>query len=272
MTAAAVWVNGQAVADAARAVAHDDRGLNYGDGLFETALLRDGEVRFLAAHLQRLRESCERLGIDYPGEAELATDIRGVCGAERDGVVKLVVTRGTAARGYRALANARATRIVSLHPAPAADPNPTLIVRWCDFRLSRNMALAGMKHLNRLENVLAQSEWNDASIGEGLLLDTEGELVSATAGNIFIGRHETLFTPDLRYSGVRGVMRAQVLRAAAEMGMGVSEEPLWPRDLDDATELFITNAVRGIRCVTALESLQWSPGPLARKLCAALSL
>lgn len=270
--AAAVWVNGQAVADAARAVAHDDRGLNYGDGLFETALLRDGEVRFLAAHLQRLRESCERLGIGYPGDAELAADIRGVRGAERDGVIKIVVTRGAAGRGYRALAGVHTTRIVSLHPLPAADSKLALTVRWCDFRLSRNIALAGMKHLNRLENVLAQSEWNDATIGEGLLLDTEGELVSATAGNIFVGRHETLFTPDLRYSGVRGVMRGQVLRAAAELGMGASEEPLWPRDLDDATELFITNAVRGIRCVTTLGSLQWSPGPLARKLRAALSL
>ena len=272
MTARAVWVNGQAVADAAHAVAYADRGFNYGDGLFETALLRDGTVRFLAAHLQRLRESCERLRIAYPGDAQLTADILGVSGKERDGVIKVVVTRGAWGRGYRPLSHLPSTRVVALHPLPVADANSALTVRWCELRLSRNAVLAGMKHLNRLENVLAQMEWDDAAIGEGLLLDTEGELVSATAGNIFIARYDALLTPDLRYSGVRGVMRGQVLRAAVELGLSVSEEPLWPHDLEHATEVFITSALRGIRPVIALESRQWEAGPQARRLSAALGL
>jgi len=270
--AAAVWVNGQAIADATRALAYDDRGLSYGDGLFETCLLRAGTVRFLAAHLQRLRESCQRLGIGYPGDDVLAADIRGVGATQRDGVLKIVVTRGAGGRGYKPLPDLASTRVVALHPLPAIAANTGLTVRWCDIHLSRNATLAGMKHLNRLENVLAQREWNDAAIAEGLLLDTEGELVSATAGNVFIGRGESLFTPDLRYSGVRGVMRGQVLRAAAELGLAVSEEPLWPRDLEGASEVFITNAVRGIRSVMALESRRWPIGPLARKLSAALDV
>lgn len=270
--ARAVWVNGQAVADAAHAIAYEDRGFGYGDGLFETALLHDGAVRFLSAHLQRLRESCARLGIAYPGDATLAADIRSVSGDERDGIVKIIVTRGAGGRGYRPLPNLASTRVVALHPPPVITANSGLTVRWCDIHSSRNAALAGMKHLNRLENVLAQMEWDDAAIGEGLLLDTEGELVSATSGNIFIARYDALFTPDLRYCGVRGVMRGQVLRAAAELGVSVSEEPLWPHDLEHATEVFVTSAVRGIRPVIALESLQWEAGPLARKLNAALGL
>lgn len=265
----AVWINGRPPAGDT-AIGHDDRGLAYGDGLFETMVLRDGAVRFLQSHLQRLRSSCERLDIQYPGDAELEADLSGVAGSQRAGVIKIIVTRGVGARGYRPTAGLSSTRIVSLHPLPDTS-SVELAVRWCETALSRNPVLAGMKHLNRLENVLAQREWNDAAIGEGLMLDTEGELVSATAGNVFIGRNETLLTPDLRYCGVRGVMRGEVLRVAAELGIAVSEEPLWPRDIEESSEVFITNAVRGIRPVVALDSMQWAPGPLARKLAAALA-
>lgn len=270
--ASAVLVNGQPPADSSGAITHDDRGLNYGDGLFETAVLRSGAVRFLQAHLLRLREGCERLRIEYPGDESLQADIRSVGTSQSDGVIKIVVTRGSGGRGYRPASNMRSTRIVTLHPLPAANPSAGIAARWCDTRLSRNPALAGMKHLNRLEQVLAQLEWNDAQIGEGLMLDTEGELVCATASNVFIGRNDTLFTPDLRYCGVRGVMRGQVLRAAGKLGIAVSEEPLWPRDLDDATEIFVTNAVRGIRSITALDTLRWEAGTLARRLTAALEI
>jgi 4-amino-4-deoxychorismate lyase len=268
----AVLVNGQPPADPGAAIAYNDRGLGYGDGLFETAVLRSGAVRFLSAHLLRLQEGCKRLRIEYPGDEALMADIRGICGSERDGVIKIIVTRGHGGRGYRPAVDMRSTRIVALHPLPASSCDDGITVRWCDLRLSRNPALAGMKHLNRLEQVLAQLEWSDSSIGEGLMLDTEGELVCATASNVFIGRHDVLFTPDLRYCGVRGVMRGQVLRAAGELGIAISEEPLWPRDLDDATEVFVTSAVRGIRSVAALAGLRWEAGTLARRLTAALEL
>lgn len=268
----AVLVNGHAPANPGEAVAADDRGLAYGDGLFETTVLRDGAVRFLASHLARLQEGCRRLRIPYPGDESLTSDIRNLAGTEREGVIKIIVTRGSGGRGYRPAENARAIRIVSLHPLPAMPDSAGIAARWCETRLSRNPALAGMKHLNRLEQVLAQLEWNDADTGEGLMLDTEGELVCATASNVFLGRHEALFTPDLRYCGVRGVMRGEVLRAATHLGIGVSEEPLWPRDLEDATEVFVTNAVRGIRPVLALEGLRWEAGSLARRIAAALEL
>ena len=269
---ASLLVNGIEVTDPAHAISASDRGLNYGDGLFETALLRDGVVRFLFAHLDRLRGGCQRLGIAHPGDAALSDDIGKLVDSQRDGVLKIIVTRGPGARGYRPPANAASTRIVALHPAPAADNSNELTVRWCNVRLSRNPMLAGMKHLNRLEQVLAQREWDDVSIGEGLMLDTEGELVCATAGNVFIVRKGTLLTSDLRFCGVRGVMRAQVLRAANEFRVQTLEEPLRPEDLQEASEVFLTNAVRGIRPVVALESLQWPVGPVAQLLRQALEL
>jgi 4-amino-4-deoxychorismate lyase len=145
-------------------------------------------------------------------------------------------------------------------------------VRWCSQRLSRNATLAGMKHLNRLEQVLAQREWDGSSAEEGLLLDTEGELISATAANLFIVKQTTVLTSDLRFCGVRGVMRREVLQAAAVIELPVSEEPLWPHDLDEANEVFITSAVRGITSIVELEDRRWPSGPVAARLRSVLEL
>lgn len=263
---ARLLVNGVAPANPAEAIAVNDRGLNYGDGLFETALLRKGAVRFLQSHLHRLRDGCERLGIAWPGDEQLTLEIAGVSEAADEGVLKIIVTRGAGGRGYRPSSSVQATRIVALYPLPEHSTESTFTVRWCALRLSRNAMLAGMKHLNRLEQVLAQREWSDEAIGEGLMLDTEGELVCGTASNVFIVRNGVLLTPDLRFCGVRGVMRSQVLRMAAELRLQFNEEPLWPHDVESATEIFVTNAVRGIRAVTALESLRWDVGPVAQRL------
>lgn len=265
-------VNGVAPADPAQAIAINDRGLNYGDGLFETALLRRGLIRFLKSHLQRLHDGCERLGIAWPGHEQLVTEIVSVCEAADEGVLKIIITRGADGRGYRPSAAMQSTRIVVLYPLPEHSSDAGLTARWCDLRLSRNAMLAGMKHLNRLEQVLAQREWSDEAIGEGLMLDTEGELVCGTASNVFVVRNGALLTPDLRFCGVRGVMRSQVLRVAGELRLQTSEEPLWPHDLESATEVFVTNAVRGIRPVTLLESLRWKIGPIARQLIRELDL
>lgn len=265
----AALVNGVECVNPAQAVAVADRGLNYGDGVFETMLLKQGRVRFLDAHLARLALGCRRLGIDPPGEERMRAEIAHASAAAESGIVKVVVTRGSSGRGYRAPVNAVPTRIVSLHaPPPAA--TTTLRARWCDMRVSRNPLLAGIKHLNRLEQVLAQSEWDDATIDEGFMLDSEGELIAATAANVFIVRGHELVTPDLRYCGIHGVMRGAILRLATELGVAAHEEPLWPEDLAAATEVFVTNAVRGVRAVVALGEHSWPLGPVTRSLMNAL--
>jgi 4-amino-4-deoxychorismate lyase len=268
---AKLLINGVAPGDSSQALAVNDRGLSYGDGLFETAFVKDGEVRFLDAHLARLFADCARLGIAPPDRQRLLDEIRAVTASESRAVLKIVITRGVGGRGYRPGIQAQSTRIVALHPALAQDAE-TIIVRWCTTRLGRNARLAGIKHLNRLEQVLARMEWNDTSIGEGLMLDTEGELVCATSANLFIVREGVLTTPDLRFCGVAGVMRNKVLEAAAVLGIASSQEPLWPHDLDLASEVFLTNALRGIRSVQALESLRWDDDSVARRLRAALQL
>lgn len=268
----AILVNGVAPPDLGHAIAANDRGLHYGDGVFETALLTDGRVRFLNDHLQRLFDGCERLGIRAPDRATLVSEITRVTASLRGAVLKIVVTRGAGTRGYRPNQEIESTRVVAVYAAPGPSPARGISLRWCETRLGRNARLAGIKHLNRLEQVLAQAEWRDESIDEGLMLDTEGELVCATAGNVFIVREGVLLTPDLRFCGVRGIMRAQVLRAAAQLQIATSEEPLWPHDVEAASEVFVTNAVRGIRSAVALGSLRWAGGATAGRLKAALGL
>ena len=267
----AVLVNGIAPAEDTRGVDVRDRGLNYGDGLFETMALQQGRVRFLDAHLQRLESGCARLGIVFPGAALLQADISAMVSSQQNGVVKIVITRGIGGRGYRPGNEATATRIVTLHDHPTSTSND-IAVRWCDMRLSRNPALAGIKHLNRLEQVLAQGEWGDPHVEEGLMIDYEGELVCGTSSNIFLVRNGELLTPDLRYCGVRGIMRAAVINAAKELNIPVHEEPLWPDDLEGAAEVFLTNAVRGVRAVIALNERTWERGVVTRSICKALDL
>lgn len=267
----ALLVNGVMTTNSSQAIAADDRGLQYGDGLFETALLVEGRVRFLDAHLERLFRGCERLGIRAPDRHTLTEEIAQVSTSANRGVLKIIVTRGAGGRGYRPASQLAPTRIVALHALKESAPH-ALKLRWCETRLGRNARLAGIKHLNRLEQVLAQNEWREGEFDEGLMMDTEGEVVCATAANVFAVRDGALITPDLRFCGIRGVMRAQVLEAAAKLRIAATEAPLWPDDLETASEVFVTNAVRGIRSVAALDSLQWSDRAVATRLARALGL
>ena len=266
----AALVNGVETRDPQHAIAVNDRGLQYGDGVFETALLCDGRVRFLDDHMERLTLGCRRLGIE-PQDSAVLADLESIRTRVAQGVLKIVVTRGAGERGYRPSSPSQPTRVVTVHALPDIG-NTAVRARWCTTRLARNAHLAGIKHLNRLEQVLAQSEWHDERVHEGLMLDTEDELICATAANVFLVRDGTLVTPDLRFCGVRGVMRKQVIRAAASLGITASEEALRADDVREASEVFLTNAVRGIRPLVELDTLRWTAGPVAARLAAALSL
>lgn len=260
----AALINGMDVANAAQAIHIEDRGLSYGDGLFETMLVQRGEVRLLGRHLSRLKLGCERLKFSCP-EERVRADIAQLTSVKETAVLKIIVTRGAGGRGYRS-SGLDATTIAILYDAPAEAYSREIKVRWCQTRLARNPQLAGLKHLNRLEQVLAQNEWHDPLIAEGLMLDTEGELVCATASNLFAVIDGVLVTPDLRYSGIHGVMRAHVMTAAQQAGVVVEERALRPEEFICASEVFLTNAIRGIRPVVQSEDRTWHVGPITTSL------
>lgn len=244
MTGAKIWVNGRRRA----LIPAADRGLQYGDGLFETMHVREGRIRLLEFHRERLSSGLKRLGIraNFP-----ARELQRIARDAGEGVLKLIVTRGAGARGYRPTGQERATRIVSLHPLPPSEAAATLI-RLCRIRLGHNEQLAGLKSLNRLESVLARSEWSDPSIGEGLLMDQAGNLISGTMSNLFVRHRRRLSTPALEQCGVEGVMRRWVLATAPRLKFKVQVRNLNLEDLATAEEVFMSNAIVGLRSVRAL--------------------
>jgi 4-amino-4-deoxychorismate lyase len=246
-----------------------DRGLAYGDGLFETMAAHSGEIRWLERHLQRLREGCRRLSIPVPDCAEIRRALSGHVPRQGKAVVKLIVTRGIGQRGYRPPPVSAPTWILGIGawpPYPAANYTRGVTVTTCNLRLGRNPVLAGLKHLNRLEQVLAQLELRDARCDEGLLLDTSGFVVGGTMSNVFAVRGPRLLTPRLSFCGVRGVMRQVVMDFAPRLGLQAEEAEVGTGELREADELFLTNALFGIWPIRELDGRALRCGAVARQL------
>lgn len=254
-------------------ISPDDRGLQYGDGLFETMAASGGRVRRLDLHLRRLAEGCHRLGMPMPAAELIEADCTRVLEGLGAAVVKLMVTRGPGPRGYPPPLAPTVTRIVhstaqQVSESEAARP---LVLRICETRLGRNPRLAGMKHLNRLEQVLAGAELREPAVDEGLVRSTDDRLVCGTAANVFMVRQGRLFTPQISDCGVAGVMREVVLRLAADLGIDVAVGDYTLADVERADEVFLTNAVRGIRPVGFIEGVAtFSPGLVTARLREAL--
>jgi 4-amino-4-deoxychorismate lyase len=230
-----------------------DRGLQYGDGVFETMRVRAGRVRLLGYHLERLEAGCRRLKIVLPPARALRIEIERRAAERPEAVIKLIVTRGSGSRGYRPSGRERCTRILSLHPLPDRVPDAPVRVRLCAARLGQNPGLAGLKTLNRLESVLARCEWRDPRIWEGLMRDIEENIVCGTMSNLFVRRGATLLTPRLDRCGVAGVMRRWVLETAGDLELRALESRLTWQDLREAEEVFMSNAVVGLRSVGVIE-------------------
>jgi len=263
------WVDGEP----AQGLSVCDRGLAYGDGLFETIRVLAGRPQLLERHLQRLQEGCLRLGLACDLSL-LGAEISAFSVALDDGVAKLILTRGDGERGY-ASAQAGAPRRVLLgspaptYPAENAEHGVRLFA--CATRLSEQPRLAGLKHLNRLEQVLARAEWQDPAFAEGLMRDTSGRVIEGVFSNIFLAKDGVLTTPALHRSGVAGVMRAEIIEQARELRLEVQVLDLALEQLLSADEVFLCNSLYGIWPVRGLMDHVWPAGPLTRKLQARLA-
>ncbi|MGB5440319.1 MAG: aminodeoxychorismate lyase [Gammaproteobacteria bacterium] len=246
-----------------------DRGLLYGDGVFETIAISKAQPRHWPRHMSRLRAGCTRLGLQPPENKQLAAEAQLVIEGIDRGVLKLIITRGSGGRGYRVPELAACTRIMQVYPwpeYPAVCAEQGIIARLCATRLGRNPALAGIKHLNRLEQVLARQEWNDADIHEGLLMDTDDNLVEGTKSNLFIVSDGVLLTPDLSHCGVAGVMRTIILEQAQRQRLKWRIVQLGQQDLLRADEVFLANSLIGIWPVIAIGETTYRIGPITQLL------
>lgn len=258
------WVDGQP----ADALSLKDRGLAYGDGLFETIAVKAGQPLLLDRHLQRLADGCSRLAI-AADQSLVRSELLAYAAALGEGVLKLILTRGDSLRGYAADPAAQARRILQGNPPtayPSAYGQQGIRLFPCATRLSEQPLLAGLKHLNRLEQVIARSEWQDAEHAEGLMLDVSGRVIEGVFSNLFLVRDGVLRTADLSRCGVAGVMRAELLFQARSLGIPTEIAEISLDQLQQADEIFVCNSVYGVWPVRAYAALSWPVGPLTRKL------
>ena len=257
------------------AIAPDDRSWQFGDGLFETIAIREGQPRLLDWHLERCLVGCRRLGIDEPGVAMSHSVRRALEGADADtefATLKLVVTAGGSPRGYQRHGDASRCYTAVFPSVPIAESHyrSGVRVRLCNTRLARQPQLAGLKTLNRLEQVLARQEWSGADVFEGLTRDTAGHVICGTMSNVFIVEDKALVTPDLSAAGIAGIMRRKVIETAHDGNIEVSVADLDLTRLKRADEVFLSNSQFGVVPVRELADRTLVPGAVTREIMQAL--
>jgi 4-amino-4-deoxychorismate lyase len=250
-------------------ISPQDRGFNYGDGVFRTLLVRQGRPHSWNRHYLKLQQDCAALRLDCPSSETLLSDISTLSATAPNGVVKIVVTRGDGQRGYAISGSPAPVRVVTLNPIPVfEDHHYTSGIRLhrCRLKLGHQTRLAGIKHLNRLENVLAATECTELGLPEGLLEDADGYLVSGTRSNLFFIRGRTLYTPDLSRCGVAGVQRERVMDWAKENGVECKVAQMHFEEMLRAEEIFMVNSVFGLWPVGQVASYKRSEHPTSWKI------
>ena len=256
-----------------------DRGLRYGDSLFETVAYRDGQLEWLDRHLARLYEGAERLQLRLAEPDEMRklilsdlTAMLDEVGNPSAAVFRVQVTRGVGGRGYAVTGDKQPMWVHSLHPWPwlneqgAPTPPAPARVRYCAQTLAAQPSLAGIKHGNRLEQVLARLEWG-GEFEEGLMSDAEGRIIEGTMSNLFVVQQQTLHTPALDRCGIRGVMRGVVIDLAEQLGIPVRISTLNRVFLEQANCLFLTNSLAGIWPLRQLGARTLSASEPDQSLC-----
>jgi 4-amino-4-deoxychorismate lyase len=261
-------VNGEPV----DAVSVFDRGLSYGDGVFETIFCNNGEATLWSLHIERLYFGLARLNIvvehsiiGVHKDKLLAKVLAG--GLETQGLLKIIVTRGVGGRGY-APSGSAPTVILAWFAKPAFSRRSAeygVNASLCATRLSRNTQLAGIKHLNRLEQVLAAQELQASNLDEGLLLDTENNVIEAISKNIFLIKNNTLYTPLLTYAGVKGVMREHIINTIAPaLNLAVIEQDITASQLTEFDEAFVCNSVQGLWPLKSIDDNKLTVGVISK--------
>lgn len=236
------WINGVEQ----NLISASDRSVQFGDGCFTTARVSHGRVVWLDKHILRLQQATERLLMPAVNWNTLTQEMVEAGNHTEEGVLKVIISRGSGGRGYSGTACQHPTRIISLSDYPAhyhSWRERGISLALSPVPLARSPLLAGVKHLNRLEQVLIRAHLEHTTADETLVLDTEGMLVECCAANLFWRKNGVIFTPDLSQSGVDGIMRQQIIASLMTHGRRVDivAQPL--SVLADADEVVICNAL-----------------------------
>ena len=261
-----------------QAISPFDRGFAYGDGVFRTIKMQGGLPEYWPQHYQKLVADCAAINIVCPSAELLMSDIAQLFSAdaeatEKSAVAKIIITRGEGNRGYTPPAITAPMRVVTKsdmpdYPESRFTQGVTLTV--CETRLAAQSQLAGIKSLNRLENVLARMEWNDQNIADGILLDVQGNVIECTAANIFACFGDTLMTPSLQQCGIAGITRQRIIELASTLKLKTSIEMFDLQKLLAADEVIICSSLYGAWQVRNINQKAINAGKLAANIRAAL--
>ncbi len=256
----------------------DDRAVQYGDGVFETIAVRDATPRYWALHVDRLTRACNTVGLTMPAPNILLRDLEnalarttvntGYCTA------KLTITCGGDERGYRRPEDARVNSRIGIFADSPLDEetySTGVQVRLCDTNVACQPQLAGIKSLNRLDQVLARSEWSDPEIFDGLMCDDDGNLTCGTRTNLFIVRENHIETPRLDRCGVAGIMRRRIMDLLTGNHIHVAEIAIGCEELASVGEVFLSNSQVGVVPVRRCGDHTWAVGEATRSVMALLS-
>lgn len=247
--AGAILVNGR-LADRVRA---DDRGLLYGDGLFETVAFYSGRAPLWRLHMARLAHGCRRLAIGFPGEECLAAEAGRLASGDERIIIRITLTRGEGGRAYFPPDSPDTTRIVMRRPFPAdidqQQQSGIAAVTWSGS-LEASPQLAGLKHLNRLTQVLIAAECDRAGAREALVFDSRGRMVEALTGNVVVVRNGRPGVPEPHPAAVAGVGLEWFRQHAGE---AVEIAPITANELGPDVEIWVINSVTGIRPIRRLD-------------------
>ncbi|MDJ0882225.1 MAG: aminodeoxychorismate lyase [Gammaproteobacteria bacterium] len=244
-----------------------ERGLHYGDGLFETLLIHQGVIHYWQEHYDRLKASCQRLNILCPDQSWLEQQLQGYIDLNESLVIKIIITRGDGGRGLSLPENTTPNVYIFKYSANLSQFNQSVKLIISEITLPDNQVLAGIKHLNRLLYVLAAEQLQSHSdYDEALLLDTDGFMIESIVHNLFFIREDIVYTPDLTKSGVEGVMRKLILKKLKALGKAVKIGYYTPEHLLKADECFLCNSVQGIRPIIRMQNQIFKIGPVTRLL------
>ncbi|WP_353249046.1 aminodeoxychorismate lyase [Salinisphaera sp. T31B1] len=247
----------------------DDRGLAYGDGVFRTLRVDHGNIQAWAVHIQRLAHDCARLSLPAPDTQRLRGESEALFANGRSGVLKIMITRGSGGRGYTPPAGS-VRRIVSAHPLPESVPG-TLVLERSPVILAEQPRLAGVKHLNRLEQVLARQECEHAGVSDAFMCDSAGRIVSTTMRNlVFLQTDGEWVTPALARAGIIGATRQRLMTALGSAGTRVHERDVNLADLGRYCAAVACNSVSGPIPVERLGGQRFESSDSAREYLQAL--
>lgn len=237
----------------------DERALQFGDGLFETIAVVDHQPCLWKAHMQRLKCGCRQLHLPAPDVAQLRREVEALCIGTTRGVIKLYWTAGRSVRGYRRPQPLCPQRMMRLSEWPVRRLEPWHL-RLCIHRVGDQPILAGIKHLNRLDQVIARSEWQDDTVDEGVMQGPDDRVVSGTMSNLFLQIGERLVTPSLDRAGIAGVVRQLMIEFASGGKYQVDIRDVTLKDLRQADAVYTSNSLIGVKRVARFDDVSYDLG------------